>query len=270
VKLQGELGRDALPNLLQYLNMSGVTGVLRLGSGGRQGEVFLQGGAVVHASAGGRSGTGALQHLLRLERGTFRFETGTSPPEQSISTPLNALLLELAYETDEEQAGAAPEAALLTPEAILDPVRAADSRHRAGNLTLPVTAIRSLPLLSSGLRISGLADRLGVGVPEMLAAAEVLVRSGLAEVRRQADVDPALITGITALLRDIMGPLAEIVLDEVLFELDLSPEGVPAARLEELLERLTAAAAAERPGVERVFRERLRRLTGRTETGTGN
>lgn len=257
MRLQGQLERDSLPNLLQYLSMSTATGVLRLSSGGRTAEVFLDRGALVHAAAGTSQGTEALRQLLRLSRGTFWFETGVAAPRRTVSSPLNALLLELAYETDVEDLRR-PEGGALAADTILVPASARDGR--TGNLTLPLTAIRALPLLNDGLRISELAGRLGVEVEEMLAAADVIIRSGLAEVRSAAEVGPALLEGITSVLRDIMGPLAEIVLDEVLFELDLSAGGIPEARLPELLERLAAAAEAERPGVERMLRQRFRSL----------
>lgn len=271
MRLQGHLDRDALPNLLQYLGMSNASGVLRVRSAGLPGDIHLERGSVVHAAVDGYSGTEALRRLLRLERGTFWFETGTAPTVRTISTPLNAILLELAYETDVERRETDTAVPALTGDTILEPVPAAgDGRRRTGNLTLPLTAIRALPLLGEGLRLREMAARLGVELPEMLAAADVTVRSGLAEIQVPSDVDPAVIRDVTAVLRDIMGPLAEIVLDEVLFELDLDAGAVPEARLPELLEHLAAAADAERPGVRQMFWERIRHLGRRTGARSGS
>lgn len=243
MRIQGQLDGDTLVNLLQYLNLNGATGALRLrtGTGGR-GEIHTRKGQVVHAVTGSITGREALVMLLRWTEGRFSFEAGVAAPQQTIDQPLASLLLEVAYQTDTQVDQPVEK---LTASTVLMPV-ANTSRQQARDVTLPVLAIKILPLLDQNARLSAIARRIGAPVEEAVAAAEVLVHSGLATPQLSANVSPEFIHNLTALVRDIIGPLADIVMDEVAFELNVTDGSVPEDLLPEFIGSIGNAIEQER------------------------
>lgn len=244
MRIQGQLDGDILINLLQYLNLNGASGVLRLRTGlGSTGDVYTRNGQVLHAATGDLTGQKALVTLLRWTQGRFSFEAGVTAPERTIDKPLDALLLEIAYQTDvEDRTGE-----MLKASTVLMP--AANSGNRTSvdvDVTLPVLALKVLPLLDQNVKLSTIARRIGAPVEDVLAAADVIVRSGLATPHQSASVSPEFIHNLTALVRDIIGPLADIVMDEVLYELNLTQGSVPEDQLAELVANLGGAIEQER------------------------
>lgn len=98
--LQGSLQDFPLPNLLQMLAGSGVTGRLSL-EHARGGELWLRNGEVVHALALGRSGDDALDLLASVTDGSFSFVPLAAPDEHTVSLRGNALLRQLTLSGDE-------------------------------------------------------------------------------------------------------------------------------------------------------------------------
>ncbi|TBH17552.1 DUF4388 domain-containing protein [Thermus thermamylovorans] len=86
--LEGNLAEFPLPSLVGALMSAGRTGRLLVQPPYLEGEVFLQGGQVVHARA--RSGERALEGeealdlLAGLRRAPFRFEPEASPPKTTL------------------------------------------------------------------------------------------------------------------------------------------------------------------------------------------
>jgi len=79
-----------LGDVLQFLARVKKTGVLKV-FGGVSGEIYLQGGLVVHATDGTEKGMEALFNLSFVELAKASFELGVSPPEQTISKELGKL-----------------------------------------------------------------------------------------------------------------------------------------------------------------------------------
>lgn len=266
MRIQGQLDGDILINLLQYLNLNGASGVLRLRTGlGSTGEVYTQKGQVVHAVTGTSSGMRALITLLRWNQGRFSFETGVTATERTIDKPLDSLLLEVAYESDVEAQEAEPAEQLTGSTVLMPSVNPGNRQTRERGVTLPVLAIKILPLLDQRASLSAIARRINVPVEDVLAAAEVIISSGLATPHRSANVSTEFIHSLTALVRDIIGPLADIVMDEALYELNLADGNVPEDQLPELIASVGRAIEQERSdwrgAYDRQVAELLRRST---------
>ncbi len=261
MRIQGQLDGDILINLLQYLNLNGASGVLRLTTGlGSMGEVFTENGQVVHAASGELTGRRALVTLLRWTQGRFSFEAGVTAPQRTVDKPLDALLLEVAYDTDVEDLGSEQ----LLGSTVLTPV-ASQAGRRSGEqaVTLPVLALKVLPLLDQNVDLAAIAQRIGAPLPDVIAAAGVIVSSGLATPHRSASVSAEFIHSLTALVRDIIGPLADIVVDEALYELNLTADSVPEDQLPELLGRLGSLIEQERSDWRAAYDRQVRELLAR-------
>ena len=243
MRIQGQLDGDILVNLLQYLNLNAASGVLRLRTGlGSEGEVFTEAGQVVHAVTGKETGQKALVTLLRWQEGRFSFQAGVSAQEMTIDRPLDALLLEVAYETDVEDGFKEQ----LTATTVLVPARQGAAKSEAAGVTLPMLAIRVLPLLEESVTLDSVAVRLRQPLAEVIRAAEAIVQAGLASPHSSASLPTEFIHSLTALVRDIIGPLADIVMDEALYDLNLTGGTVPEDQLPQLLRALGQAIAQER------------------------
>ncbi len=265
MRIQGQLDGDILINLLQYLNLNGSSGVLRLTTGlGTQGEVFTENGQVVHAATGQATGMKALVTLLRWNQGRFSFEAGVSAAQRSIDKPLDALLLEVAYETDVEDLGSEQ----LLGSTVLTPTSGSRRQSREEAVTLPLLALKVLPLLDQKIELREVAERIGAPLEEVLDAAQVIVSSGLASPHRSASVSTEFIHNLTSLVRDIIGPLADIVVDEALYDLNLTADSVPEDQLPELVRRLGQLIEQERSDWRTAYDRQVSELLRRSGYGT--
>lgn len=100
--LRGSLKEFPLPNVLQMLTNSGVSGKLSL-EHPRGGDLWLSDGEVVHAQALRYQGDEALDLLASVNEGAFAFLPMAAPAEHSVQLKRNALLRHLTISSDEWQ-----------------------------------------------------------------------------------------------------------------------------------------------------------------------
>ena len=241
MRIQGQIEEGVVVNLLQYLNLNSATGVLRLQSPrGVSGAIYTAAGQVVHAETQKLEGVTALVSLLAWKLGRFAFQASAKAPRRTVDKPLDALLLEVAYQTDHSPDAGAVQ---LGADTVLAPATLT-ANQQGKRVALPLVAIRMLPHLNGVTPLGAVADQLGVNMDELLSAANILLENDLASVSEGRMVDEGFIHILTDLVRDIMGPLADIVMDESLDELGATSSSVPEAQLHNLLELL----AQEFPG----------------------
>jgi hypothetical protein len=100
--------RDAtLFDLIQFECQRGSLGIVQVSSRGQDGFVFFRDGQVVHATTDRQTGEAALREMLDWQDGAYEACTGVWPDRESISTPWQQLLLEIAQASDERRAAAA-------------------------------------------------------------------------------------------------------------------------------------------------------------------
>ncbi len=102
--LKGNLKDTSLSDLIQMGCRGRNEAHLLLRSAGQQASIFFDGGQVVHAEFGAKSGEEAVYELLSWEEGEFELETGVSTPERTITTNWSSLLLEGMRRIDERTA----------------------------------------------------------------------------------------------------------------------------------------------------------------------
>lgn len=251
MRIQGQVEEGVLINLLQYLNLNAATGVLRVQSSlGVRGEVFTEAGQVVHAATASHEGTHALVAILGFKGGRFAFQADVRSQRRSVDKPLEALLLEVAYETDQSP-GLAQER--VRADTVLAPI-SIPGGQQGKRVALPLVAIRLLPLLDGITPLGAVAARLGAELGEVLRAADLLLENDLAAFSEGRMLEAEFINNLTELARDIMGPLADIVIDDSLYELGFSAAAVPEARVSSLLELMEQEFPDQ---LRAAFRERV-------------
>jgi CheY-like chemotaxis protein len=91
-----------LANVVQQECRNGNSVVLEVRNPQTAGEIYLESGIIVHASAGKLVGEKAFYQLLSLTDGEFRLIPFRAPPERTIQRPCESLLTEAARVRDAE------------------------------------------------------------------------------------------------------------------------------------------------------------------------
>lgn len=98
----GMLRQVSLPDVIQMECIGRNASILEVRNQHAQGEIYIENGAVVHAVAGNLTGDKAFYRLLSLTGGEFRLQPFRQPPERTIHSQWEFLLIEAARIHDEE------------------------------------------------------------------------------------------------------------------------------------------------------------------------
>jgi len=109
VELRGTLEEFNLPCVIQLLEISRKTGVLRVAHADGSSVLCFDQGHVVHAEHLDNEGLEAVFSLLRLLRGDFSFQTEAPPQKRTITLSSEHLVLEAARLLDESRRDEEPE-----------------------------------------------------------------------------------------------------------------------------------------------------------------
>jgi len=97
-----------LVDVVQMCCISQKTGRLKVHENGREGTIFLQTGAIVHAEVSDMEGDEAVYEMVGWERPSTLLEENAASPKVTISTGWEHLLLEGTRRRDEQGKAAAP------------------------------------------------------------------------------------------------------------------------------------------------------------------
>jgi CheY-like chemotaxis protein len=121
---RGVLRRVNLQDVLQMECLSRSSAVLEVSTKEVSGQVFIHEGQIIHAQMGERTGEEAFNFVLGLTGGQFNLKAFREPPERTISSTWEYLLMEAARKRDEGSEGlpdAGGEAGLTSPAAPASP-----------------------------------------------------------------------------------------------------------------------------------------------------
>lgn len=93
VMLQGDLQLVQLPNLLQSIQMSNMSGRLALHNDYAGASMFFENGKLVHAENGASTGDAAAIEILGWQTGKFHFNTNERTSERTIKNQLHGLIM---------------------------------------------------------------------------------------------------------------------------------------------------------------------------------
>ncbi|NIN69552.1 MAG: DUF4388 domain-containing protein [Anaerolineae bacterium] len=99
--VEGSLKELSLANIIQLNCTEMSTATVSLRCEDKAGIICFAEGAIVHAAVGDLVGEEAVYELLSWPDGSFIVETGTPPPQRTISASWNSLLLEGIRRIDE-------------------------------------------------------------------------------------------------------------------------------------------------------------------------
>lgn len=262
--LSGILQADTLPGIMQLLHQHRHQGWIVL-EGTRRGELYYQGGELVHAACGEVTGEQALRMLLGIE-GTFRVFRGTLAQAlpRSLAGSHQGLLMqamrlvdearqvaeEFLLDDEELDANAAPPAWSIAglddlPALEAVPHLTGDARH----LVLDVAAARILWAIDGRQTVQELATGLRCPFADVQAV--------VAQVQRQgglwlgvAQMPPAFWVEVQAQVTVVLGPASVLLMQDAAQTLRLPADQVPRALAPAFLKPvLTLTTPTRRPAV---------------------
>ena len=94
-------------DMIQILSAGGKSVEIHMTSTGQEGRIYMQGGKIVHATAGDLQGEEAFYAMMSWRDGRFSMTTASQFPEHTITTDCMGLLMEGAKRLDHlaEQSG---------------------------------------------------------------------------------------------------------------------------------------------------------------------
>jgi len=228
--LHGDIEEGVLANLLQYLALSQASGCLSLRHPARaRGDVYLEGGRVVYVDADPHFDVAGLTELMRWQRGTFRFRPGVDAPRRTLTDSTERLLLEASHRCDTEPTGSSS-APLDGPTVLVPHASPVD-----GHTLVSLSALHVWRALDGAISLADLAEASGLPLHVVVGGADELVRRGLAAPADQVLVDRAFVEELTREAVDILGPVAEILVEDAVFDLGLEHGPLALTALDDLV-----------------------------------
>jgi CheY-like chemotaxis protein len=130
----GALRQVGLQDVIQIECIGRHSSILEVRNHQMRGQIYIEAGAITHATAGGLTGVQAFYQLLSLPGGEFQVKPFQAPPQRTIQGQWESLLMEAARFFDEETVlikKPAPAAKPAPPEQTKNPPPAPESQHGA-------------------------------------------------------------------------------------------------------------------------------------------
>lgn len=106
--IKGSLKEINLIDLIQLFDMGRKTAVIQVEGMGKEGRVYFEAGAVVHAVCGKLFGKEALFEILLISEGTFLIHLNVGSKIRTIDVSSTNLIMETMYRFDEDKLTAPP------------------------------------------------------------------------------------------------------------------------------------------------------------------
>ncbi len=186
MSLQGSLETIALPDVLSLLASSSKTGELQV-TGRCDGQLWLSDGKLIASAVGAaHDHVEAVFQLLRLPRGDFLFQEGSSPPEPGEASAVNDVIRHAQERLAEWKV---IEAAIPS----LDVLARLRSELPGTEVTLPADQWRMVVAISAGRTVRETLAKLNLGEFDGCRRLKELVDAGLVSI----DSTPARVASIT-------------------------------------------------------------------------
>ena len=239
--MQGNLSQIGLNDQLLLATSGKKSGVLKLIRGKETVELFLSDGEIIHATSPAGDGEKALLYPVTWDEGTFNLYANGSAPATTINKSASAILDEV-------------KAMISEWETILELIPSSKVVFRIADLeedhtepiTVPNVGWRVLSKLDGSRTVQEVADLLRIPFAYTAKVLYNLYQSGLVEPAAQiakpvADrVPPALLTRVTTILTEVIGPMAPLVLRDQIAALGEKPDSMPEAKLDDLIALISA------------------------------
>jgi hypothetical protein len=240
----GDLSQIKLVDVLRLLFSEGKTGKLILTKGNDAGEIYVENGAVTHASSKANSGEEALFTMMTWMIGKFNFAPGALPEEKSIDTGTDQLLEEGEKRIKEWEhiREVIPSMNVVFRLAGHKGPNDINLKSAEWNILTQVDAMRSVGKISNALNLDEL---------DVAKTLYELCSAGLVEVVEKLETPPEKMMGreffkkVDGELAKALGPIASVIVDDQIAEMGEQRDAFPQNKAAELVEAVSSEIADE-------------------------
>ena len=239
---RGNLAQLSLLDILRMLSLGNRTGRLDIRQGGKTGEIYLERGMIVHAVTGTQIGDKGVYTLMGWLEGDFSFTPNIDPPEQSINSTTEQIMLEAARQAEQW-------------EDIKDVLSSTDAVFNispsgsTSTVSLKPIEWQVLAQVNGERSVTEIGDILDLHEFEVARIVYSLTTAGLLHEISDARtvfreiVDEEFFVQLANHFTEVMGPIGPIIIEEEINLLGEDKAAFPQAKAAELVERVSLEIA---------------------------
>lgn len=240
----GDLSQIKLIDILRLLVSEEKTGKLILNKGNDRGEIYVENGAVTHASIKGSSGKEALFAMMTWMIGKFNFSPDALPEEKSIETGTDQLL-----EEGEKSIKEWEHIREVIPS--MDVVFRLAGHKGSDDINLKSTEWNILTQVNAMRSVGEISNALNLDEFTVAKTLDELYSAGLLEIVEKPEPPPEKMMGreffkkVDGELAKALGPIASVIVDDQIAEMGEQRDAFPQNKAAELVEAVSSEIADE-------------------------
>ncbi len=235
---RGNLAQLSLLDILKMLSTGNRSGRLDVHQGTKNGEIYLQRGALVHAVSGSQMGEKVVYTLMGWMEGDFSFTPDVEASEQSIDVTTEQILLEAARQAD--QWGDIKEVLSST-----DAVFSISPSGSTNTVSLKPIEWQVLAQINGQRSVIEIAELLKLHEFEVAKIIYSLTIAGLLHEATDMKnafreiVDESFFEQLSVIFTEVIGPIGPVIIEDEIKLLDEDREAFPQNKAAELVERVS-------------------------------
>lgn len=240
----GDLSQIRLLDILNLLIVEEKTGKVTLKKGNTLGEIFVEHGRIIHGAAESSYGEEAIYLMMTWTIGKFSYTPDVLPDSQTVDTPTKQILADGVQRVQEWDRirKAIPSA---------DTVFRLSSRDGTDDIVLKAAQWNLLIRISGKKTVGEIARELGMSEIETAKKLYGLLAAELIEMAEAPVHFPRRTVGKTFFntvqqeLTLVMGPMAPVIIDDQVADMDERISAFPRDRAAELVEGISMEISDE-------------------------
>lgn len=250
----GDLSQIRFLDILNLLILEGKTGKVTLKKGGTLGEIFVENGRIIHGAAESSYGEEAVYLMMTWMIGKFSYTPDVLPDSKTINTPTEQILSEgvqWAQEWDRIQK-AIPSTDIAFRLSL---------RRGTDDIVLKAGEWNTLARINGSKTVVEISQELGMSEIETAKKLYRLLEEELIEVAERPVLPPKRTVGknffdiVQQELTRIMGPMAPVIIEDHIVDMDEKISAFPKDRAAELVEGISMEISDEGKRVD--FQKRM-------------
>jgi hypothetical protein len=236
--LLGDLSQTKFFDLIKPLLVEKKTGLLKI-EGDEYGEIFLEGGNIIHARNAYSFGEEAFISIMNWQTGKAKFQPDVASQEKTIFTQTENLLLNWTYKKEEWEK---IRMVVPSPNAIFQ----ISLQHHSEDKNIKGDQWNVLALANGTRTVLEIARILKWDEFKTSKIICQLAQEKVLEIGRGETIDRGFFQKVEKELKNVMGPIASILIDDLLTEFGENKESFPQDRALTFVETLSKEVSDER------------------------
>ncbi|MBN2088024.1 DUF4388 domain-containing protein [candidate division KSB1 bacterium] len=236
--LTGMIDQMSLIEILKLIHSGKMSGRLMMTNSYAKGELYVKEGEIMHCLTGSSLGETALAAMLGWIEGRFKFESGIDAPDISIDTPTTQLLKDSTQKIQDWQH-------IKKVVSSVHDIFVLASGTTGGNVNLAAQEWEILSQVNGSRTVGEIMELTGKDEYRVAKVLYQLSSTGLLKKLDKplhpttATVDKGILEAVEKNYTNIMGPMASIIMEEALEELDVTLDAFPQNKIAAFIEKIS-------------------------------